>query len=211
VAPSASAVTFESTVIDAGRRVQSVTLFNATQNTIGVSSASLDPLGPFSIESDECAGTRIIALGSCSIEVQFAPTDVGLAAAVATFRIDDGSVITASITGEGVPEPTLDLVPAVAGTGQTVTVFGAGFPPGSVIEMMQPGVEAAQSVAIDPDGTFAHVVVILPNTPTGPATLEATGQADAFADVTVELLVSSRGSTSDGAALRSSVANPTRR
>ena len=135
-------------------------------------------------------------------------TCFGPATAPATFRLDDGSVVTTTLDGEGVPQPTLDLVPAVAGAGQTVTVFGAGFPPGQVIEMMQPGVEMSQSMVVDSNGTFAHVVVVLPNTPTGPVLLTVAGQPDLFADVGAELLVSSRGATSDGAALRNGVGNP---
>jgi hypothetical protein len=143
--------------------------------------------------------------------VQFAPVAIGVANAVVTFRLGDGSIVTATLVGDGVPEPTLDLVPAVAGAGQTVTVFGAGFPPASTVELTQPGVALPQPVVVDPDGTFAHVVVVLPNTPTGPVLLAVAGQVDRFDDVDAELLVSSRGAASDGAALRSGVGTSSRR
>ena len=209
--PIANPVVFEPTVIDAGRRVQPATLFNASRRTIDVTAASVDATGPFSIVSDGCAGLRLAAAASCSIDVEFAPSDVGPTTSFVSFALADGTVVTATLDGQGVPEPTLELVPAVAGTGQTVTVFGAGFPAGSTLELTQPGDALVHPVVVDPDGTFAHVIVILPNTPTGPGAIDVAGQRDLFGDVATELLVSSRGSTSNGAALRSSVGTPTRR
>ena len=215
IAPTLSATatpaTFEPTIVNAGRRTQPVTLFNATPSSIAVGAVSVDPAGPFSIVSDGCVGPSLAPAGSCAVEVQFAPIDLGAASAVVTFRLGDGSAVTATLVGDGVPEPTLDLLPAVAGAGQTVTVFGAGFPPASTVELTQPGVAISQSVVVDPDGTFAHVVVVLPNTPTGPVLLAVAGQVDRFDDVDAELLVSSRGATSDGAALRSGVGTSSRR
>ena len=67
---------------------------------------------------------------------------------------------------------------------------------------MQPGVASPEPVFVDADGTFAHVVVVLPHTPTGPVLLTVTGQPDVFDDVSAELLVSTRGSASSDAALR---------
>jgi len=97
-------------------------------------------------------------------------------------------------------------VPAVAGAGQTVTVFGVGFPPGSTVELSQPGSSTTEPIVVDADGTFAHVVVVMPNTLTGPAVLGVSGQPDAFDDVAAELLVSSREATSADAALRGALA-----
>ena len=173
-----------------------------------MTSTAVNPVGTFAIVTDGCRGLRLAAGASCSIEVQFAPLEVGFVTGAATFDLDDGSVITAALDGEGAPEPTLDLVPEVAGAGQTVTVFGVGFPPGVTVALTQPGAALPQPVVVDADGTFAHVVVVLPNTPIGPMLLGVAGQPDAFADVGAELLVSSRGANSDGAALLST---PTRR
>ncbi len=211
LAASVAPVVFDPTVINAGRRILPLTLVNSTTRTITTSATTIDAAGPFTISSDQCAGLPLAPSASCVVDVQFAPVDLGVATALASFRLSDGSVVTTSLSGEGVPQPTLDLVPAVAGAGQTVTVFGAGFPPGSVVEMNQPGVAESQPVVVDPDGTFAHVLVVLPNTPTGPALLAVAGQPDLFADVDAELLVSSRGSTSDGAALRNGLGTSSRR
>jgi hypothetical protein len=198
----ASPVTFAPTVVDAGRRTAAVTLTNATRSTVRVSSVTVETPGVFSLVTDACSGIAIAPAASCSVEVQFSPIVVGPAAGSAAFRLDDGTVVTAALSGEGVTAPTLDLLPAVAGAGQTVTVFGAGFPAGSTVELLQPGVASAEPVIVDADGTFAHVVVVLPHTPTGPTSVTVNGQADVFGEVSVELLVSTRGHASTDAALR---------
>ena len=141
------------------------------------------------------------------IEVQFAPTAVGAASAFLTAELSDGSVVTASLSGEGTAEPTLDVVPEVAAAGQVVTVFGAGFPADSTVEFSWDVVAGSESVVVDPDGTFAHVVVVLPNTPMGPVTVEVAGQVDLFNDVEGELLISGSGG-SNTAALRDGVSRP---
>jgi hypothetical protein len=198
----ASPVTFAPTVVDAGRRTSPVTLTNATNSTVRVSSVTVDATGVFSLVTDACSGIAIAPAASCSVEVQFSPIAVGPAVGSASFRLDDGTVVTAALSGEGVGSPTLDLVPAVAGAGQTVTVFGAGFPAGSTVELVQFGVATAEPVLVDADGTFAHVVVVLPHTPTGPTSLTVNGQLDVFDEVSAELLVSTRGRASTDAALR---------
>jgi hypothetical protein len=202
--PSASVapVVFEPTVAGVGRRTLPVTMTSTSASTFTVNGVSLDPVGPFSIVTDGCTGTALVPGGSCSVEVQFVPVEVGQASATMTFVLPAGTVITTTVGGEGAPDPTLDLVPAVAGAGQTVTVFGAGFPPGATVDFVQPGVAVAEPLVVDPDGTFAHVVVVLPHTPTGPVTLSVSGQPNLFDDVVAELLVSSRGTSSDDAALR---------
>lgn len=187
-----------------GRSVEPLTLTNRTADTVGVTAVSLTPTGVFSIMTDACSNTTLAPGASCAVEVRFAPVDIGPTSGTATLQLDDGSTVTATLDGEGVSEPTLDLVPTVARASQTVTVFGAGFPPDSTVELTQPGAASPQAVVVEADGTFAHVVVLLPNTPIGPVTLSVAGQTDAFADVEVELLVSRRGTSAGGAALRSS-------
>ena len=200
--PFASPVQFAPTVVVAGRRTAPVTLTNPTTSTLRVGSTSVEAAGVFSLVTDSCSGSAIAPGSSCSIEVQFAPTAVGPAAGSAVFQLADGTVITASLSGEGVAAPTLDLLPAVAAAGQTVTVFGAGFPAGTTVELMPPGIASAVPVVVDADGTFAHVVVVLPRTPTGPTPVIVNGQLDVFDDVSAELLVSTRGNASTDAALR---------
>ena len=202
----ASPTTFAPTVVDAGRRTQPVTLTNATDRAVQATTVSIDLPDVFVIVTDGCSGTSLAPSASCVVDVQFAPVTVGSALAVVVFGLSDGTVVTAALDGEGVPGPTLDVVPAVAGAGQTVTVFGVGFPAGSTVEFSQPGTSTAEPIVVDANGTFAHVVVVLPNTLTGPAVLGVRGQPGAFNDVVAELLVSSRGATSADAALRGALA-----
>jgi hypothetical protein len=199
---SASPVSFEPTVVEAGRRVAPVVLANGSSLPIEVAGASIDVPGAFAVVADNCTGTTIAPGSSCAVDVQFAPVSVGRVNAILTFRLVDGSLVRAALDGEGASEPTLALVPAVAGAGQTVTVFGAGFPSGATVELSRPGSSTPELIVVEVDGTFAHVVVVLPNTPVGSVLLEVPGQPDAFGDVAAELLVSSRGDTSSDAALR---------
>jgi len=202
----ASPTTFAPTVVDAGRRTQPVTLTNATDRAVQVTTVSIDLPDVFVIAADGCTGMSLTPGASCVVDVQFAPITVGSTFAAVVFELSDGTVVTAALDGEGAPGPTLDVVPAVAGAGQTVTVFGVGFPAGSTVEFSQPGTSTAEPIVVDANGTFAHVVVVLPNTLTGPAVLGVRGQPDAFDDVAAELLVSSRGATSADAALRGALA-----
>jgi len=199
--PIATPATFEPTIVDAGRRVQPVTLTNPTASAITILSVTVEPVGAFSLVGDGCTGT-LAPGGVCSVDVQFAPTEVGPATASVTFQLASGAPVSAALQGTGSPEPTLEVVPLVAGAGQTVTVFGAGFPSGVTVRFVRGGDAIVDQVAVDPDGTFAHVIVVLPNTPTGPMTLSVNGQTDLFDDVSTELLVSTRGSGSADAALR---------
>jgi hypothetical protein len=202
-------IVFGPTIINAGRRTTSATLSNQTGDTVDLRTISIDPAveGPFSLLSDTCSNTQLPVGGGCMIEVQFAPIAVGPASAFLTAELSDGSVITASLSGEGSAEPTLDVVPKVAGAGQVVTVFGAGFPADSTVEFSWDVAAGSESVLVDPDGTFAHVVVVLPNTPMGPVTVEVAGQVDLFNDVEGELLISGSGRTNT-AVLREVASRP---
>ncbi len=205
--PLVAPVAFAPTVVNAGRRTQPVTLVNASTTTVTVEAVSIEPPGPFVLIDDGCSGS-LPPGANCSAAVQFTPRVVGPVSATVSFSLGDGSSVSALVEGTGSAEPALDLVPAVAGAGQTVTVFGSGFAPGSTVELLQPGAAASVPVIIDGDGAFAHVLVVLPNTPSGPVLVAVPGQVDTFADVTAELLVSTRGGTSGDAALRGAVASP---
>ena len=98
----------------------------------------------------------------------------------------------------------------MAAPGQVVTVFGAGFPAGAAVELSRSSFPDVDQVTVDPDGTLAHVFLVLPNTASGPMTLTVAGQLDSFGDVTGELLVSNRSGDSNTAAFRD-IGSPTRR
>jgi hypothetical protein len=179
-------------------------LTNTTSSALRIGSVTVQDPG-FALVADACSGLAISPASSCSVEVQFAPTALGPAVGSATFQSTEGTVVIATLLGEGVAAPTLDVLPAVAGAGQTVTVFGAGFPAGSTVELLQPGVAVPEALVVDADGTFARVVVVLPHTPTGPGLLTVVAQPDVFGDVSAELLVSTRGGSASDVALRGPV------
>jgi hypothetical protein len=197
---TATPIRFEPTIVGAGRRTATSTLTAGRATTV----ASVEVVsGPFVVAADACSGLSLPAAGSCTVEVDFRPDVVGPVTGFLTFRLGDGSVVSAQLDGDGSAEPTLDPVPAVATPGQVVTVFGAGFPAGASVELLH-GIQRDQ-VVVDADGTFAHVFVVMPHTPAGPMELTVVGQVDLFADVTDELLVSSRSVGSGSAAFRDSI------
>lgn len=188
---------FEPTIVGAGRRRAASTL--TVGRATDVTSARVGN-GPFGITADNCSGRFLDAGQSCVVEVDFRPDTIGAATGVLTIEFSDGSVVSATLDGVGTAQPTLQSVPAVVAPGQVVTVFGSGFPSGSSVEL-QLGVERDE-VTVDSDGTFAHVLVVMAHTPAGPMELVVAGQPDRFADVSGELLVSSRSVGSGSAAFR---------
>jgi hypothetical protein len=200
-----STVVFEPTIVGAGRRTATAALSNPTTRSTTVEAVRVDPAssGGFSLVADNCSGVSLPVGSSCTVEIQFAPLVVGPASGLLVFDLADGTSASAALVGDGTAEPTLDVVPAVAAPGQVVTVFGAGFPAGTVVDFSRSTVPDVDQVTVDPDGTFAHVFVVLPNTPSGPMALFVAAQPDSFGEVTGELLVSSRSSDSNTAAFRS--------
>ncbi len=195
-------VVFEPTVVGAGRRTAAASLVNAGTFAATVTSVRIDTSGDFQVVADNCSGQTVQAGSSCTVDIRFAPLVVGPASGVLTFDFSDGASATASLAGEGAAEPTLDAVPAVAAPGQVVTLFGAGFPAGSSVQLTRSTI--SETVTVDAEGTFVHVFVVLPNTPSGPMVLTVAAQPDQFNDVTADLLVSNRSSDSNSAAFRSS-------
>ena len=204
-------VTFEPTIVAAGRRTATASLSNPSTRTATVVAARVDSGdGAFSLVTDGCTGVSLPAGSSCTVDVQFAPLTVGAASGLLVFDLADGTAASAALVGDGSAQPTLDVVPAVAAPGQVVTVFGAGFPAGVVVEFSRSTVPDVDQVIVDPDGTFAHVFVVLPNTSSGPMALTVAAQPDSFGDVTGELLVSNRSAGSNTAVFRD-IGSPTRR
>lgn len=197
---AATPIRFEATIVGAGRRTATSTFVAGRATTV----RSVDVVdGPFSVVVDSCSGRSLRAGESCTVEVDFRPDTVGPATGFLTFGLGDGSVVSAQLDGDGSPEPTLDAVPGVAMPGQVVTVFGAGFPGGAIVDL-QRGTELVQ-VSVEANGTFAHVFVVMPHTPAGPMDLVVVGQVDRFADVSGELLVSARNAGTGSAAFRDSI------
>ncbi len=202
-------VSFAPAIADVGRTTAVVTLTNPGSDSVGPAGVRLDPStpAPFAVVVDACSGASLAPGASCSVELSFAPAGIGSFSGLVSFDLAGGTTVSATLVGEGTPEPVLTPVPAVAAAGQVVTVFGAGFPAGATVELIRTGAPDGDQITVDPDGSFAHVFVIMPRTPSGPLTMTVAGQVDLFADVTAEVLVSDRSSGSD-AALRDSVSSP---
>ena len=117
-----------------------------------------------------------------------------------TVELDGDRVLSIPLSGVGAATPVLDIVPAVAGQGQVVTVFGSGFPSGAVVELVVgAGQVTNQQLLIDDSGRLATSVLILPNSATGPMPLTVVGQPDLFADITGSVLVGNDGNRSTAA------------
>ena len=149
-------VVFEPTVVAAGRRTATVSLSNPAARTATVVASRVDAAGggAFSLIADNCTGQSLATGASCTVDVQFAPLVVGAANGVLTFDLADGTAASAALVGDGSAEPTLDVVPGVAAPGQVVTVFGAGFPAGALVEFSRSGVADVDQLTVDPDGTL---------------------------------------------------------
>ena len=198
---------FEPTVVVAGRRTATLTLTNPGSDPVTVTAVRVDPADPtFTVFAETCSSAVLAPGASCVVDVQFAPQTLGELSALVIADLADGDAASVLVSGEGISAPTLDVVPDVALAGQVVTVFGAGFPADSTVDFSW-GLATASSVGdgmtdavpIDPDGTFAHVLVVLPNTPQGPVPIRVEGQPDTFGDAQTELLVAGNHRGSDPA------------
>ena len=200
-------VRFADTIAAAGRSTATVTLSNPGADRVNVSALRIEPSldSPFAIVSETCTATPLPASGTCSVELEFRPLVAGTVTATLIADTDASSgAVAVVLTGDGIGPPVLDVVPDVAMPGQVVTVFGSGFPAGATVDFtwgLGTSVSHADAqtdlIDVDADGSFAHVVVVLPNTMPGPVPVRVPGQVDLFGDVEAELLVSgSRGSFS---------------
>lgn len=184
---------FAPTIVDAGVRTATITLFNATPDTISVVDVAIDPASDaaasFSVEASECTGSDLPGGATCAVDVTFAPVDTGDLSSAVLASLADGSLVRAELTGLGADAPVLTVLPGVASTGQVVSVLGAGFPAGAVVELIWDGGRVAESVEISDVGDLAHTLIVLPHTPRGPSTVTVLGQPGLFGDVSVELLV----------------------
>ena len=71
---------------------RSVSLTNPSGTAATVRSVRLEPAGsaPFSIVADNCTGATLGGGASCTVEVAFAPVEVGASAGTVSFDIADG-------------------------------------------------------------------------------------------------------------------------
>ncbi len=197
---------FAPTIINAGRRTADVALVSgsASGNTaasVSVASIVVDAGadGDFTVDPTTCTS---LAPGSrCNVSVTFAPVATGERTATMIATMTDGSTATIALRGVGAPEPSLTVVPGVAANGQVISVLGSGFPAGATVEVEGLDGRVISAVLIDDTGGFAEALVVLPNTPTGPATVTVLGQTDLFGDVSAAVLVTASSNGGNPAVL----------
>ncbi len=201
---SPAAFDFAPTIVDAGRRVASISLANPSPTAAQVTAVRLEPDGAgFTVEpGSDCVGASLSAGSSCRIDLAFAPLVEGPTVASVIATLADGSQVTASITGLGAPPPVVDVVPGVASTGQVVTARGAGFPAGAVVDLTVGTEPRPRSVTISDVGGFDVPVVVLPNTMPGPLVVSVAGQVDLFPTVDTSFLITVTSDRTSPAVLR---------
>ena len=194
---------FAPTIVNAGRRTATVSVYNPSDDPISVIAVAIEPAdgSGFLLGASSCAGVTITPGDRCAVEVQFAPAIEGALSANVVADLDDGTSITSILTGIGAPPPTLIANPDVASNGQVVAVQGGGFPSGLAVTLSWDDGRIVRTPTTDEVGSFAETLVVLPNTPRGPSELVVFGQVDLFADVRTELLISSGGGRSSPAVI----------
>ena len=193
---------FAPTIVDAGRRVATIEIVNASTTAVSIVGVRLEPQNaPFEIVETACAGETLAGNSRCSVDVAFAPTDQGEASVRVIAQLDGGVEIEATLNGEGAPPPTLRFVPGVATVGQVITLRGAGFPTGLTVSVtLENGLFDGEVVVTDA-GTFDVPVVVLPNTPQGPIAANVAAQDDQFAEVATTMVITSTSDRSSPSVL----------
>jgi hypothetical protein len=165
-----------------------------------VTSVAIDPAADsgFSVVDTTCAGP-LAGSSRCVVNLAFQPTVQGqnTANVVATFA--DGSIAPLALLGVGAPPPTMTVLPEVAAERQVITVFGAGFPAGAVVDFSWDRGRVTRTITIDDQGGFAETLVVLPNTEGADVEMVVAGQTDLFADVVATVLISGSAGGSDTA------------
>lgn len=189
VVASPASFDFAPTIIDAGRRTGMVEVVNNGTRAVTVVGVRLEPAeaGAFSIVDTTCAGESIAAGARCAVTLAFAPTVTGDQSVQLIASLEGGVDLTVAISGTGAPAPIVAVIPGVANVGQVVTLSGSGFPTGITVALVWGA--TTQDVLVDEAGTFNVPVVVLTNTPRGPAEASVTGQADLFGDVIAMMLI----------------------
>jgi len=111
-----SSLSFSSQAIGTASPVQTITLKNEGGIALAISSITVD--APFS-ETDNCAGSALNAGASCTLQVSFAPDDVGdVAGELAIFANVSGGRIGIALAGTGSPAGPISLSPGLLDFGK---------------------------------------------------------------------------------------------
>jgi hypothetical protein len=142
----------------------------------------------FTIVTTDCNGANLPPGASCGIVVAFTPTTNG----PRTGLLSAGSAIAsanATLTGTGVTEPTLRLLPNVVELGGITIAVGTGFPPNQPIQVHWVGDTTMFTGTADSSGNVTITVFVRPQEIPGPRTFTAVDQPPQFTAVTTPGLV----------------------
>ncbi len=145
---SPSTISFGMVAIGTTSLPLQVTASNGTASAVAVSSIAISP--PFTIASNSCGTTSLVANTACQLTVAFAPTAVGPATGTLTF-IDAAGTQTVVLTGTGATPPTDTL--SAAALAFPGTVIGQLSSP-QTISVTNSGDESLTSIAISISGVF---------------------------------------------------------
>lgn len=181
--------------------VAEFTVGNGTEGdlTLSVVALSGEQATDFAVEGGSCVvGGVLPSAGTCTVRVVFTPSARGLRAAtlVVAAGLTSGGApalvqrVTASLRGRGDSGPILRFTPVVTRAGSVATLRGERFPPLSdvVLTWRQPGLPLPLRATTDAGGTFLLRIVVRPDEPLGPRTIDASGGGEpASASLLVEV------------------------
>jgi cyclophilin family peptidyl-prolyl cis-trans isomerase len=105
------------TLINSTSPTQTVTLQNLTDAPFTISEFTPDLLAsPFSLSSETCSATTLLPLQTCTLFIDFTPTEAGQKNASFSIATDSPTLssLPVSVTGTGAPqEPTITFSPAL--------------------------------------------------------------------------------------------------
>jgi hypothetical protein len=131
-----ASLTFASQTYETSSKAQAVTLENTGSTSLVVT--GIIPGGDFS-ESDNCQNVAVNPGASCTIQVTFLPTQIGIRTGALTISANvSGGALTVALTGTGAPSGVISLTPAslnfgnwgvgVTSTALPVTANNSGSP-----------------------------------------------------------------------------------
>lgn len=149
--------------------------------------------GDFKILLESCTGRALNPDASCTVAVEFQPTDAGyrsaLLIATADTATSQGAYTAAVLGGFGRYEPVFRTAEPTAQPGEEFAVGGSGFPANATLSIgFEDGGSPFATVQAGPDGRFLAVLTMPARVRIGPRLLVASGPGGAVASWTVDVL-----------------------
>ncbi|MDJ0767405.1 MAG: choice-of-anchor D domain-containing protein [Ilumatobacter sp.] len=144
--------------------------------------------GDFEVVTQSCTNRALNPDASCTIEVEFRPTDAGYRSALLIVTTPIGQYTSAVIGGFGRYEPTFGTEHPVVQPGTDIGIGGNGFPAESPVAIgFDDGSPPFATVTTDALGSFLARVVLPARLRVGERRLVASAEGGAVASVPIEL------------------------